>query len=103
MPMPELMQFDCSRGSPMGRRDIKDIPDDWDGKFFLQYVPFVDGCYDRGGAYWGSPANLFRAYAIAYFEETQEECETEIFVRANSREAAKALILEGYPNAKFYR
>lgn len=62
MPMPELEQLNCSRGAPMGRRNRCEMLPDEVGKVYLQQVPFVDGCYDRGGAYWGAPANLWRSY-----------------------------------------
>ncbi len=35
-------------GAPMGRRSDK-----MSGECYLQKVPFVDGDYDPGGAYWG--------------------------------------------------
>lgn len=78
-------------GAPMGRRS--DNPANFDGlKTHLQRVPFVDYCYDQGGAYWGSPANLYCAWA-----DTGEE-EIVTYFRANSREEAKAQL----PGAKFY-
>lgn len=121
MPMPPLKDLNCQYGAPMGRRDIEEIDTEFAGKVYLQYVPFVDGCYDRGGAYWGAPANLWRVYAED--EATEDEgaddidqinvfdqprCAGDILIldkllRANSREAAKAAILEEYPNVRFYR
>ena len=97
MPMPPLKDLNCQYGAPMGRRDIEEIDTEFAGKVYLQYVPFVDGCYDRGGAYWGAPANLWRVYA------EDEDLILDKFLRANSREAAKAAILEEYPNVRFYR
>ena len=57
---------------------------------------FIDGCYDEGGAYWGMPANLYRATG-----EDDEQL-IEIFTRANSRAEAKAKVRAILPNARFY-
>lgn len=115
MPMPPLEELSCARGAPMGRSNRDELEDDV-GRVFLQRVPFVDGCYDRGGAYWGAPANLWRAYAQE--EATKDAPHNphrfhqvrqgdilvfEQFVRANSREQAKALLLEDFPTISFYR
>ena len=103
-----------STGARMGRRNIlpQDLPQgDWQAgtKLCLRRVPFVDGCYDQGGAYWGMPANLYVATegAVTYspvsrrFE--QQLCGVTVFVRANSRREAKHKVLEQIPTAKFYR
>jgi hypothetical protein len=89
-------------GAQMGRRDI--IPRDYAGeRLHLRRVPLNDGsCYDPGGAYWGSGTPLFCAYG-----ETETE-QMEIYVRRNTREAAKAEIQErlkmaSVSPAKFYR
>lgn len=101
MPMPKLSEVSSRYGAPMGRRNIYELDQSTEHKFYLQYVPFVDACYDRGGAYWGSPANLWRAYC----EEEDEHgvLVAELFIRASSREQAKAAIREEYPYATFYR
>jgi hypothetical protein len=76
----------------MGRRS--DNPANFDGlKTRLCRVPFVDHCYDPGGAYWGSPADLWCAWA-----ETEDE-EIVCYFRASSRAEAKLQL----PGAKFYR
>lgn len=120
MPMPPLEQLNCSRGAPMGRRNRDDLEEDV-GRVFLQRVPFIDGCYDRGGAYWGAPANLWRAYAEVERKEDEEGTGDKIrdylnppgragdilvfeqFIRANSREQAKKLLREDFPTISFYR
>jgi hypothetical protein len=80
-------------GAQMGRRTI--LPDDRTApiKIQLEKVPFVDGAYDRWGAYWGAPNNLYCAWT-----ET-----VQVFVRANDREQAKTEVRETLPNARFYR
>ena len=80
-------------GSKMGRPTI--LPDDPKKTITLRMerLRFIDGCYDKGGAYWGAPANLYCAYA----EEVQ------VFVRANSRFEAKKLVRDQIPGAHFYR
>lgn len=68
---------------------------DEEGKAFLKFellkVPFVDECYDAGGAYWGAPANLWRAYA-----EGEDEI-VEGFFRAGSRQAAMQHLIGQFP------
>lgn len=72
-------------GSMMGRRTI--VPDDYKGeKLNLRRVPFVDGDYDSGGAYWGAPENLWCAWG-----ETETE-QMQVFVRAKDRQDAKAQV-----------
>ena len=83
-------------GSMMGRSckipaDVETVR-----KLHLQRVPFVDGCYDQGGAYWGSPANLYCAWGESDTEQAV------LFLRANSRADAQRQALESFPNAKFF-
>lgn len=86
------------RGAPMGRRS--DLLTDVVGKVRLQRVPFVDGDYDPGGAYWGGGRGtqpLFCAWG-----ETEDE-QVEYYLRAADREDAKAKLLAFFPGLKFYR
>ena len=77
-------------GSQMGRRNI--IPADYAGeKLKLRRVPFLDGGYDAGGAYWGTPANLWCAWG-----ETATE-QMEVFVRATDRDDAKLAVRKILP------
>ena len=52
----------CKYGAPMGR------PSDAPGNFvdaprlYARKARFVDGCYDKGGAYWGAPANVWAVW-----------------------------------------
>lgn len=84
-------------GSAMGRPNR--LPDNRDCvcKLQLTRVPFVDGAYDRWGAYWGTPSNLWCAWGDA-----DEVC-ARVFVRANSRDEAKAFVRTHLKNARFYR
>ena len=109
--------MDTSRGAPMGRASgvwtrpidgrgrFEMVPyyDDLPFKLHLQKVDLIDGVYDRGGAYWGSPSDLYVAYCHAWISGIDREFELRYFVRAGSREDAKKLVLLEYPNAKFYR
>jgi hypothetical protein len=79
-------------GSQFGRRDV--LPDDQSSsKLRLNRLPFVDVDYDRWGAYWGSPANVWCAW----------DGDVRVFVRADDRAEAKKLILTKLPTAKFHR
>ena len=78
----------------MRRRNVlPESPQTASPKLNLYRLPFVDGCYDEGGAYWGAPADIYRAAGE----------DTEIFVRAASRDEAKHQVHEQLPNARFYR
>lgn len=82
----------------MGRRDL--LPDDRTEpvKLRMKRLRFVDGGYDQGGAYWGSPANLYRARGESEAQDTQ----IELFVRGKNRGAAKDAVRLILPNARFF-
>lgn len=83
-------------GSSMGRRN--EVPSDYNGeKLRLIRLPFVDGCYDQWGAYWGSPANIWCAWGYSESEIVR------VFVRGNDRRAAQVAVLEALPLARFCR
>lgn len=101
-------------GAPMGRKsgifhEVKDAYEIWHEvevpaemalKLHLHRVPFVDGDYDQGGAYWGGGPDslpLFCAW------DSDGETTGTIYLRAREREDAKAQIKALYPNARFYR
>jgi len=66
-------------GAPMGRHS--DPMSDLTGKVHLRCVPFVDGDYDKGGAYWGGGTPLFCAWGwnadgdqvVCYFRATSRQ------------------------------
>lgn len=84
-------------GAYMGRGNV--VPDDHDTvrKMRLTRLRMYDYAYDSGGAYWGQGIPLYWAYGDSDTE--QAEC----FVRGNTREEAKRLVRETFPNARFYR
>lgn len=83
-------------GSQMGRRN--QIPEDYAGeKLRLTRLPFVDGCYDRWGAYWGAPATVWCACGESETEQVR------VFTRAGNREAAKTEVRKSLPDATFFR
>jgi hypothetical protein len=81
-------------GSKMGRQDTMPPEGFTHPKLRLERLKFTDGCYDNGGAYWGSPENLYCAW---------DNDGTRIFRRANSRAEAKKAVKEIIPCAHFYR
>lgn len=90
----KLPNLDCSRGAPMGRPEFHRFDlGNTVVQFVLQYVPFFDGGYDEGGAYWGFPYDLYRAVSV--------EHNIEMFIRAESREKAKYRVCRFYKNATF--
>lgn len=67
------------------------------GRVHLARVRINQGGYDSGGAYWGIGQPLF----VAWDDEGGEE-----YLRADSRDAAKAKILAKHPDPEavsFYR
>ena len=70
-------------------------------KFHLYRMPMVDGCYDTGGAYWGTGSNKLGYMYHAYGDGPQfvNQC----FVRARSRNEAKSLVGKVFRNARFFR
>lgn len=65
-------------GAPMGRRS--DPIESLEGPVYLCRVPFVDGDYDKGGAYWGGGGQpLFCAW---------DENGSAVYFRAPNRAAA---------------
>jgi hypothetical protein len=80
-------------GAPMGRTKPHHLQDDG-LRVHLCRVRLDNGGYDQGGAYWGLGQLLYHAYT---------DTETGTFFRARSRDAAKAIVRETIPSAKFYR
>lgn len=58
-----IYEVNSKRGAPMGRCDVGVRPN-WK-PVIVKRVPLVyDGVYDRGGAYWGSPDNLWVEFTM---------------------------------------
>jgi hypothetical protein len=74
----------------MGRRDTH-TDGDREGaiKLIVHHLPFVDGDYDAGGAYWGAGEPLWRAVEV--------EGDVEFFLRAKDRWEALEAVREEYP------
>lgn len=94
-------------GAYMGRPNyLPDFTPTAPIKMHLVKLKLVDGCYDQGGAYWGSPSNLYRAVSV---EEIDTRCSehrfgrAELFIRAPSRRAAKEKVRQSIRTATFFR
>ena len=90
---PAYWMGDPKRGAALGRAREGDKASDAPMKFNLMRVRLDRGGYDPGGAYWGLPSDLYFACCG----------ETEFYLRAKSRDAAKAEVCKDFPNARFYR
>lgn len=92
--MKQFSDVSAEYGAPMGRGYA--MKNDT-AKVHLFRVKMVDGDYDDGGAYWGGPPSepLFCA--------RDDDGEVQVFVRADSRESAKADLQEQFPELRFYR
>ena len=103
--MPRQMpKVSTKYGAPMGRigqRGDHLAP----YKFRLFRVRLDSGGYDDGGAYWGHGEPLYCAIAPPVWDShIKEECEgATVYLRAKSRDEAKAAILEDYPDCRFWR
>lgn len=84
-----LTEVGSARGAPMGRQDVHGDPDE-PIQLIVHHLPFVDGDYDSGGAYWGAGTPLWRA--------VEPEGPVEFFIRAKDRWEALAVVREEYPN-----
>ena len=84
----------CKYGAPMGRYTGPRYLDTSACKIYLRQVALDSGGYDRGGAYWG--------LGIALWEALDQDGNGFIF-RAESRDLAKAKVLNDFPEARFYR
>jgi hypothetical protein len=71
-------------GAPMGRHS-DEIPEG--SQVHIRKVPFVDGDYDPGGAYWGSGDTIWCIWNDEYTA----------YVRSRSKEEAQA----NFPKAVF--
>jgi len=69
-------------------------------KLSLVRLQWIDGDYDKGGAYWGRTPGTWMFRAVG---DTNDGIIAEMFVRATSREDAKKNILLKMPEARFYR
>lgn len=87
---PDREPVNARYGAPMGRPSDTDIT----GKCHLTHVPLVSGCYDRGGAYWGAPADLWCLWS---------DDGAEAYLRAPNRSAAREAFVRKYPGIRFYR
>lgn len=89
--MRPLTEVSSARGAPMGRRDTHgdhDAPI----QLVVHHLPFVDGDYDAGGAYWGAGVPLWRA--------VEPDGDVEFFLRAKDRWEALEAVREEYPNVE---
>jgi hypothetical protein len=78
-------------GAPMGRNTTGE---DLTGKCRLERVRLDSGGYDKGGAYWGTPSNLWYA---------SDDAGNEHYLRAYDRAEAKLKLMKKYPGIRFYR
>lgn len=86
---------DRKRGAGMGRPSVEPEPSSWTRVYVtLQRVKLDSGGYDQGGAYWGSGQPLYWASL---------DDSAGWYFRAPSRDAAKVIVRETIPNAKFAR
>lgn len=92
--MPPLTDVGSRFGAQMGRRDRHANDRETQRLFIIARLPWVDGDYDAGGAYWGYVVreHIFRAVS--------EDGEVELFVRAKHVDEAKYAVLDEY-NAIF--
>lgn len=88
-------------GAPLGRPNRTDRRDMPAGpKFSLVRIRLNSGGYDSGGAYWGVGKPLY--YAAASRDDTGALI-ADRYLRAASREIARATICAEFPDARFYR
>jgi len=91
--IPKLSDVSSRYGAPFGRRDT--LPEDPAApvRLCLRRLPMVDGCYDRGWAYWGAWSAARGGMWISWADGVR------VFVRAKDRTQAAALVREKVPGA----
>lgn len=84
-------------GAPLGDRNyaLSDSP------LYLQRINFVDGDYAPDGTYWGGSGTPLWCAFNGDDEEYAAGHGTRIYVRAKTREDAKAAVLADFPDATF--
>jgi hypothetical protein len=68
-------------GAPMGRHSASSVVSPENGKLCARHCGGYD-CYDKGGAYWGAPLNIWAVWNHGKGEETVT------YVRAANRATA---------------
>lgn len=88
-------------GAAMGRAN--QLPADHSSpiKLRMERLKFVDGDYDRWGAYWGHTHGT--AIYCAWGQWGIPFQDIRVFVRASNRLAAKSAVTHLLPRATFYR
>ena len=88
----------CRYGAPMGMRNCNDST----SPLLLQRIRFVDGDYSADGVYWGGGSPLWCAFNAEddQFAPAMGSC---VFVRADDRAEALAIITSQYAGIKFRR
>jgi len=75
-----------------------------DVKMQLRKLELVDVDYDKGGAYWGwTSVPMWCAWGGINDPDDESQAEAVIFTRAQSRDEAKSIVRESFPNARFFR
>jgi len=85
------------RGAALGRPNIKNAPKKYRGPLFVSRVKMCGCCgaYDTNGTYFGVGEPIYWVH--------DEEGEVDFTTRASSREEARDLALESYPQARIRR
>lgn len=76
-----LTKLSSTRGASMGRSEYGSIGDA--ETVAIEWMPFVDDCYDTGGAYWGGGTPM---YCVAGYIGDEEIAR--IYLRAGDRAEA---------------
>ncbi len=90
----------CSRGAPLGAVNFNES----DGPLHLQMV-YLDEDYAPDGTYWGGGFKTPHLYCAFNAEDDKFAAAqgTRIYVRAWTRDEAKAEVLSQYPDVTFLR
>jgi len=87
---------DATRGAALGRPTITKAPTPARLKMTLRRVRLDSGGYDSLGTYFGIDAPLY------WCASNDSESSVDFMLRASSRAAAKALVRQRYPRARFF-
>ena len=84
----------CRSGAPLGACNLFDEDG---GPLYVQRIRFIDGDYAADGTYWGGypSAPLWCGFS--------DDGLSRVYVRANNRDEAVAVIVSDHPTARFAR
>lgn len=97
-PAPFTVSVSNRFGAPMGRANLIPSNPSTVKALSIVFVPFTDGDYDAGGAYWGGGKDSLPLFCAWGESDTEQAA---IYVRAAGYPEAVEMVKQTFPNASF--